>query len=184
MRHVGGARAEIGTRTIFNLLGPLCNPAGVGRQVLGVFSPDWLLPLATVLQRLGSERVWVVHGADGLDELTVTGPSHVVELRDGAITAFDIKPADAGLETADPGDLRGGDPAANAAALRAVLDGVRNPYRDIAVLNAAAALVVAGRATDLRSGARQAEQAIDGGVARTTLDRLIATSNADHPAEA
>ena len=178
MRHVGGARAELGLRTIFNILGPLSNPAGVGRQLLGVPAPQWLETLAVVLKNLGSERVWVMHGSDGLDELTLTGSSRVVALEDGVIRAFDITPEEAGLPRADGAALRGGDPAHNAAALRAVLDGARNPYRDVAVLNAAAALVIAEVAGDLREGAERAAQALDDGRARATLDRLIAFSNA------
>jgi anthranilate phosphoribosyltransferase len=177
MRHVGAARTELGTRTIFNLLGPLSNPAGVRRQLLGVFSSAWLEPLAEVLRQLGSERVWVVHGSDGLDELTTTGPSAVVELVDGDIRRFDVTPEDAGLARAAAADLRGGDPAHNAAALNAVLAGVRNPYRDIAVLNAAAALVIAGKATTLREGAASAAAALDNGSANGTLARLIDVSN-------
>lgn len=176
MRHVGGARAEIGTRTIFNLLGPLSNPAGVRRQLLGVFSPDWLQPLAEVLRNLGSDRVWVVHGSDGLDEMTTTGASHVVALENGSIRRFTITPEEAGLPRADPEGLKGGDPAFNAAALRSVLRGERNPYRDIAVLNAAAALVIAEGAGDLRDGAARAAAAIDSGKADATLDRLILAS--------
>lgn len=178
MRHVGGARSELGTRTIFNMLGPLSNPAGVRRQLLGVFAPQWLEPLAEVLRNLGSERVWVMHGSDGLDELTVTGPSQVVAVEDGAIRSFTITPEDAGLTRSGAAALRGGDPAANAMALRAVLDGARNPYRDIAVLNAAAALVIADAAGDLRAGAALAAGALDDGRARTTLDRLVTASNA------
>jgi anthranilate phosphoribosyltransferase len=177
MRHVGGARSELGTRTIFNLLGPLSNPAGVRRQLLGVFAPHWLEPLAAVLGNLGAERVWVVHGGDGLDELTVTGPSHVAALEDGAIRTFTIEPEEAGLPRADPAALRGGDPASNAAALRAVLAGARNPYRDIAVLNAAASLVVAGAAVSLREGAARAAAALDKGAAAATLERLVVASN-------
>lgn len=178
MRHVGGARAELGLRTIFNILGPLSNPAGVRRQLLGVPSPQWLEPLAVVLQNLGSERVWVMHGSDGLDELTLTGPSRVVALENGAIRSFDITPEEAGLPRADGSALRGGDPAFNAAALRAVLDGARNPYRDVAVLNAAAALVIADAAGDLREGVARAAQVLDDGRARATLDRLVTLSNA------
>ena len=177
MRHVGGARAELGLRTIFNILGPLSNPACVGRQLLGVPAPQWLEPLAIVLKNLGSERVWVMHGSDGLDELTLTGPSHVVALENGTIRSFDITPEEAGLPRAESAALRGGDPAFNAAALRAVLDGARNPYRDVAVLNAAAALVIADAAADLREGAERAEQALDNGRARATLDRLVTLSN-------
>ena len=177
MRHVGPARAELGTRTIFNLLGPLSNPAGVKRQLLGVFSAVWLEPLAQVLRHMGSERVWLVHGSDGLDEMTTTGPTHIVELDRGAIRAFEITPEDAGLSRANLADLKGGDAAFNAAALRAVLDGSKNPYRDIAVLNAAGGLVVAGKAADLRAGAALAARSIDSFAARDTLDRLIAVSN-------
>lgn len=177
MRHVGAARVELGTRTIFNLLGPLSNPAGVRRQLLGVFSAAWLEPLAKVLRNLGSERVWLVHGADGLDEITTTAATEVVELNDGQIRTFTISPEDAGLPRAAPADLKGGDPAHNAEALRAVLSGARNPYRDIAVLNAAAALVVAGHAADLREGATLAALALDAGAAAATLAKLVQISN-------
>ena len=177
MRHVGPARAELGTRTIFNLLGPMSNPAGVKRQLLGVFAATWLEPLAQVLRNLGSERVWLVHGSDGLDEITTTGPTSVVALEHGAIRSFQINPADAGLPLATLADLKGGDPEHNAMALRHVLDGGKTPYRDIAVLNAAAALVIAGKAGDLREGARQAAAAVDSGVARATLENLAAVSN-------
>ena len=177
MRHVGAARVELGTRTIFNLLGPLSNPAGVRRQLLGVFSRSWLEPVAEVLRNLGSARVWVVHGSDGLDEITTTGPTSVVALEDGRLRAFEIAPEDAGLPRAEPAQLRGGDPAHNADALRRVLAGDRTPYRDIAVFNAAAALVVAGRASGLREGAGLAAAALDDGRASATLARLIAVSN-------
>lgn len=179
MRHVGAIRAELGTRTVFNLLGPLSNPAGVRRQLLGVFAPAWLEPLAAVLHALGSERVWVVHGADGLDELTTTGPSAVVELKGGTLRRFEVTPEEAGLPRTEPAGLRGGDPAHNARALEAVLGGARNPYRDIAVLNAAATLVIADRAPDLRAGAALAEAALEGGAALATLNRLRAASASD-----
>lgn len=175
MRHVGPARLELGTRTIFNLLGPLSNPAGVTRQVVGVFAPQWVEPLAHVLKRLGSEHVWVVHG-DGLDELTTTGTTQVAELRDGAVRAFTLTPEDAGLPRADPAELKGGDPAENAAALRAVLDGAQNAYRDIACLNAGAGLVVAGLAGDIGDGVAKARAALDDGRARGVLDRVAALS--------
>jgi anthranilate phosphoribosyltransferase len=178
MRHVGGPRAEIGTRTIFNLLGPLCNPAGVGRQVLGVFSGAWLQPLAEVLLNLGSDRVWVVHGSDGLDELTTTGETAVDALEGGINRSFVVTPEEAGLPRAAPAALKGGDPAANAEALRAVLDGERNAYRDIALLNAAAGLVVAERAASLREGVGLASRALDSGAARDRLDKLIVASTA------
>ena len=177
MRHVGPVRTELGTRTIFNLLGPLSNPAGVTRQVVGVFSPSWLMPIAETLQALGSTRVWVVHGSDGLDELTTTGPTHVVELKQGKLARFDVTPADAGLKTAELEALKGGDPATNASALRDVLGGAKNAYRDIAVLNAAAGLIVAEKAKTLNEAARQVEQAIDSGKAAKTLAALVALSH-------
>lgn len=177
MRHVAPVRTELGTRTIFNLLGPLSNPAGVTRQVVGVFSPSWLEPIAETLRTLGSRHVWVVHGSDGLDELTTTGPTEVVALRDGKINRFTVTPEEAGLPQATLEALKGGDPAVNAAAFRAVLAGEKNAYRDIAVLNAAAGLIVADVVTTLGDGARLAEKVIDSGAAAKTLDRLIAVSN-------
>ena len=179
MRHVASARVELGTRTIFNLLGPLSNPAGVRHQLLGVFSRAWLEPLAEVLRNLGSRRAWVVHGSDGLDEMTTTGPTAVAELRDGAVRFFEVTPEEAGLPRGAAADLRGGDPAHNAEALRAVLGGARTPYRDIALLNAAGALVVAGAAETLRGGAEIAARALDNGRAADTLRRLVAASHAD-----
>jgi len=178
MRHVGPARAELGTRTIFNLLGPLSNPAGVRRQLIGVFSSAWLRPMAEVLRNLGSERVWIAHGGDGLDEITTTGTTEIVELKDGEIRAFTIRPEDVGLARAEPAALKGGDPAHNAAALRAVLEGARNAYRDIAVFNAAAALVIADSARDLADGVAKASKALDDGAALATLDLLVRVSNA------
>lgn len=178
MRHVAPVRVELGTRTIFNMIGPLSNPAGVKRQILGVFSDIWLEPLTNVLKSLGSERVWAVHGSDGLDELTTTGPTHVVALENGAIRRFTVTPEEAGLVRAEPEALRGADAAHNAQALREVLDGQKTAYRDIAVLNAAAALVVADKADTLADGARQAEAAIDSGATKATLARLITISNA------
>jgi anthranilate phosphoribosyltransferase len=177
MRHVAPVRVELGTRTLFNLLGPLSNPAGVKRQLLGVPSPSWLEPLTLALKELGSERVWTVHGSDGLDEITTTGPTQVVALERGAMRAFTITPEEFGLARARPEDIRGGEPAHNAAALRAVLDGARTPYRDIAVLNAAAALVVAEAVRDLREGVDCAAQAIDSGAAKAALDRLVTVSD-------
>jgi anthranilate phosphoribosyltransferase len=178
MRHVGPTRVELGTRTIFNLLGPLSNPAGVKRQVIGVFSAAWLEPMAEVLRNLGSERVWIAHGLDGLDEITTTGPSRIVELKNGAIHAFEVTPEEAGLARAEPAALKGGEPQHNAEALIKVLDGAPGAYRDIALLNTAAALVVAGAAASLKDGVAQGEAAIRSGAARRTLDRLIAVSNA------
>jgi anthranilate phosphoribosyltransferase len=183
MRHVAGARVELGTRTIFNLLGPLANPAGARRQLLGVFAHDWIEPLAHVLGQLGSERAWVVHGSDGLDELTTTGPSHVAELRAGRVTTFEVTPEQAGLPRARLEDLRGADATTNADALRALLDGVRGPYRDIVLLNSAAALVIADRAGDLAAGVARARDAIDSGAAKAALARLVAVSNEALPGE-
>ncbi len=180
MRNVAGTRVELGTRTIFNLMGPLSNPASARRQLLGVFSRDWIEPIAQVLHRLGSEAAWVVHGSDGLDELTVTGMSHVAQLHNGSVTLFDIEPQDAGLLLHNPSDLKGGDAAANAAALEALLAGSHGAYRDIVLLNSAAALVVAGKAGDLRAGVVLARAAIDEGRARTVLDRLIAMTNSEN----
>ncbi|OAN50514.1 anthranilate phosphoribosyltransferase [Paramagnetospirillum marisnigri] len=177
MRHVGGPRVELGTRTIFNLLGPLSNPAGATRQVLGVFAEQWVEPIARVLGRLGSEHAWVVHGTDGLDELTTTGPSKVAELKNGEVRLFTVTPEQAGLARATPDQLKGGDAALNAAALKAVLAGERGAYRDIVVLNTAAALIVAGKADDLAQGARLAEQALDSGAAAAVLDRMVAITN-------
>jgi anthranilate phosphoribosyltransferase len=177
LRFAAPARAELGVRSIFNLLGPLCNPARVKRQLLGVFSREWLEPLARVLHELGSERVWLVHGGDGLDEITTTCPTDVVALEHGEIRAFEISPEDAGLPRSRPEELIGGDPAHNARALLAVLAGEKNAYRNIAVLNAASALIVAGKAHDLREGARLAEQALDSGAARAALAKLLEVSN-------
>src|SRR5919107_2266458 len=167
MRHVGPVRVELGTRTLFNLIGPLSNPARVPRQLLGVPSPMWLEPLTEALKGLGSGRVWAVHGCDGLDEITITGPTTVVALENGSIRQFTITPEDVGLAKAKPEDLKGADPAHNARELRAVLDGARTPYRDIALLNAAAALVVAEEASDLRDGVARAAKAIESGAAKT-----------------
>ena len=156
MKNVGPTRVELATRTIFNLLGPLSNPAGVKRQMVGVFSRQWVQPLAQVLKNLGAESVWVVHGSDGLDEITLTGPTFVAALENGNIRSFEVTPEDAGLPRADGDALKGGDAEANAASLRGVLDGKPSAFRDVALLNAAAALIVAGKAKDLegRRGAR------------------------------
>ena len=177
MRHVAGPRVELATRTIFNLLGPLSNPAGVKRQFTGVFARQWIEPMAEVLGNLGSECAWVVHGSDGLDELTTTGPSHVAELRDGQVACFEVSPADAGLATADPADLKGGTPEDNAAAMRAMLEGQAGPLRDIVIYNAAAALVVADKAASLLEGAGLAAAAIDDGKAMAALRNLVDISN-------
>ena len=178
MKHVGPTRVELGTRTIFNLLGPLSNPAGVKRQMVGVFSRHWVEPLAIVLKNLGSERAYVVHGSDGLDEITTSGPTSVAALENGKVTTFEIKPEDVGLAKAKPEQLRGGDAEANATALMDVLRGKKGPYRDVAILNAAAALVVAGKAKDLKDGVAIATKSVDSAEAEGRLDRLIAVSNA------
>lgn len=170
-------RAELGIRTIFNVLGPICNPAGVTRQVVGVYSRDLVEPIAHVLNNLGSDRVWVVHGHDGMDELTTTGASYVAELKGGDVRTFAISPADAGLPLAQLQDLIGGDAAVNAAAIRNLLAGQKTPFRDIVILNTAAALLVGGKATTLTDGAKLAAAAIDTGRAQTALEKLIAQSN-------
>ena len=177
MRHVGPVRAEIGFRTVFNLLGPLSNPAGAKRQVMGVYDPRLLEPLAEVLGRLGATRAWTVHG-QGLDELTTTGETEVAEWKDGAVRRFTVTPEDAGLPRADLAALRGGDAEENAAALRALLDGAKGAYRDIVLLNAAAALVVADRAADLAEGAGLAAAVIDDGRAAKALAELVEATNA------
>jgi anthranilate phosphoribosyltransferase len=175
LRYAAEARAELGTRTIFNLLGPLANPARVRRQLTGVFDPAWARPMAETLARLGSERAWLVHG-QGLDELTVAGENHVVELINGQIRRFTVTPEQAGLARAPVEAIRGGDAPANAAALMALLHGVPGPYRDTVVLNASAALIVAGRVDDLREGAMQAMRGIDGGAALAALERMRAAT--------
>ena len=177
LRFAAPVRSELGVRTIFNLLAPLCNPARVTRQVIGVYAQEWLEPLARALKELGSKRVWLLHGSDGLDEATTNGATHVAALEDGAVRAFEIAPEDAGLPRARAADLVGGDPAHNASALLAVLEGAKNPYRDIAVFNAAIALVVAGAAPDLRAGAARAAAALGDGAARETLAKLVRASN-------
>ena len=181
MRHVGPTRVELGTRTIFNLMGPMSNPAGAARQLIGVFSRDWIEPMASVLGRLGTERAWVVHGSDGMDEITTTGPTFVAELNDGRVSRFEVTPEAAGLACASPAALKGGDAATNAQAIRDLFSGARGAYRDIVALNAAAALLVAGKAEDLKAGRALAERAIDGGAARAALERLVAITNEKAP---
>ncbi len=178
MKAWAGARAELGIRTLFNLLGPICNPARVRHHVLGVFAPEWVLPIAEALRSLGSERAWVVHGHDGLDELSTTGSSMVAALADGKITTFEVTPEEAGLPRVSLADLKGGDGAHNAAALRALLTGAPGPYRDIVLLNTAAALIVAGRASSLKDGVALAADAIQSGRAAAALDKLVSISQA------
>ena len=177
MKNVGSTRVELGTRTIFNLLGPLSNPAGVRRQMVGVFSRQWTEPLAQVLKNLGADRAWVVHGSDGLDEITTCGPTSVAALEDGKIRSFEIAPEDVGLPRVKVEQLRGGDAAANAQAVEDVLEGKPSPFRDVALFNAAAALVVAGKAADLKEGLHLATKSLDSGEAEGRLDRLIVVSN-------
>ncbi|WP_244500956.1 anthranilate phosphoribosyltransferase [Methyloceanibacter marginalis] len=176
MRHVAKVRGELGVRTIFNLLGPLANPAGTKFQVVGVFAEKWVEPIANVLGLLGVERAWVVHAADGLDELTTTTISHVAALDRGKVSTFRISPRNAGLADANPDDLIGGDAVENAAHIRAVLQGNQGPLRDIVLLNAAAALLVAGKATTLRDGVALAADSIDSGKAMKVLEALVQLS--------
>jgi len=178
MKHWAPVRAELGIRTIFNLLGPLSNPAGVKRQVVGVFDARWVEPIAEVLNNLGSVHAWVVHGADGLDELTTTGPTRIAELKDGSVSAFELTPEDAGLPTATLAQLKGGDAKVNAAAIRDVLRGEPGPFRDVVLMNAAAALIVGGKAANLVEGVERAARAIDTGAAQRALDKLVAITNA------
>ncbi len=175
-RHVAPTRVELATRTIFNLLGPLSNPANAQRQLVGVFAPEWVAPMAAVLGRLGAEHAWVVHGA-GMDELTTAGVSTVAEFKDGAVTTFEVVPEDAGLARARPDDLKGGEPAHNAALMRGLLAGERGPLRDIVLLNSAAALIVAGKAGNLRDGVGLAADSLDRGAAARVLDRLVQATN-------
>lgn len=170
-------RNDLGLRTIFNLLGPLCNPAKVTRQVLGVYDRKLVGTVAEVLRKLGSVHAWVVHGDDGMDELTTTGVTHVAELKDGDIYAFDLVPEDAGLARSDIAALKGGDAATNAAAIHALLQGEPGPYRDIVILNAAAALIIAGKVDGLAEGIEKANASIDSGGASRALDRLVAVTN-------
>ncbi|MDH4981415.1 anthranilate phosphoribosyltransferase [Hyphomicrobium sp. D-2] len=177
MKHWAAARGELGIRTIFNLIGPLANPARVKRQIVGVFNAAWTEPVAEVLRNLGSEHAWVVHGSDGLDEITTTGRTRITELKDGEIRTFEVGPEDAGLPSATLADLKGGDASVNATAIRNLLAGEEGPFRDIVLLNAAAALIVGGKAADLREGAERAARAIDDGAAARALDTLVAVTN-------
>ncbi len=176
MRHVGPVRVELGTRTIFNLLGPLSNPAGVTRQLVGVFAPEWVQPVAETLRALGTQHAWVVHG-DGFDEITTTGDTLVAELKDGTIRTFTISPEQLGLDRWSHADLKGGDPAFNAAALRATLGGATGAYRDTVLMNAGAGLVVAGKTPGLAEGIALAANSIDSGKAIAIVDKLVKASN-------
>ena len=181
MRNVGPTRVEMGTRTIFNILGPMSNPANVKLQLIGVFAREWLRPMAETLKTLGSERVWVVHGADGTDEITTTGPTYVVALEDGEISEFEVSPDQAGLPLATLEDLKGGEAEENAAALNALLQGATSAYRDAVLFNSAAALIIAGKTTELREGVAMAAHAIDEGLALEKLHRLVEITNRTVP---
>lgn len=176
VRYVGPARVELATRTIFNLLGPMCNPASVKRQLLGVFAPQWVLTAAKVAQKLGNEKTWVVHG-QGFDEVTITGSTQVAELADGNVRTFEINPSDFGFDIASESDIAGGDATVNAKALREVLDGKPSAYKNMVIMNTACALVVADKAADLQEGAAQATLVLDNGSAMATLDKLVEVSN-------
>ncbi|TPK90487.1 anthranilate phosphoribosyltransferase [Mesorhizobium sp. B2-4-17] len=176
MKHVGPTRVELGTRTIFNLLGPLSNPAGVKRQMVGVFLPEWIMPVAETLKALGTEHAWVAHG-DGYDEITTTGETQVAELVGGEIRSFTLTPEEVGLKRHAKDELRGGDAAYNAKALRDMLGGAAGAYRDTVLMNAGAGLVIAGKATTLGDGIAMAAQAIDSGRALQVLDHLVEISN-------
>lgn len=177
MKHVGPARAELGTRTMFNLLGPQSNPAGARRYMLGVYDQRWVEPVAAALLANRVIAAWVVHGDGGLDELSTTGPSFVASIKDGNLTSFEVTPEDAGVQRATMKDLKGADPAYNAGRMRTMLEGARDPYRDVVLLNAAAAFIVAGRADTLKLGADLAAREIDSGRAKATLQKLISVSN-------
>ncbi|WP_018184541.1 anthranilate phosphoribosyltransferase [Kaistia granuli] len=177
MKHVGPARVELGTRTIFNILGPLANPGGVKRQLIGVYSEEWVEPIAHVLAALGSESAWIVYGAGGVDEITTAGTTKVAALRNGEIRTFSVNPGSVGLPISPVEAIRGGDAEYNANALRALLEGEQGAYRDTVLMNAGAALVVAGRAATLAEGVALAAASIDEGRAHERLDRLVAITN-------
>jgi anthranilate phosphoribosyltransferase len=177
MKHVGPTRMEMGTRTMFNLLGPQSNPAGARRYMLGVYAKSWVEPVAAALLANRAISAWVVHGDAGLDELSTTGPSFVASIKGGSLTSFEVTPEDAGLPRATLAELKGAEPAYNAGRLRGLLEGAKDPYRDVVLLNAAAAFIVAGRADTLKLGADLAAREIDSGRAKQTLDKLIAVSN-------
>ena len=172
MRHVGPARVELGTRTLFNILGPLTNPAGVKYQLTGAFAPAFLRPMAETLAALGTQAAWLVHGSDGTDEISIAGPTQVVRLSDGDLTEEEVHPEDAGLPVHPFEDILGGTPEANATAFRALMDGQHSAYRDAVLLNSAAALMVIGRVGDLKSGVEIAREALDSGAAKTKIEAL------------
>jgi anthranilate phosphoribosyltransferase len=179
MRHAAPVRRELGIRTAFNLLGPLTNPAGATRQLVGVPRPEFTELMARALLLLGTTRAWVVHGADGIDELTTTGYTKISECRDGAVNTFYLHPADVGLPKAPVGSLQGGDARENARLIAQLLDGARGPARDVVLLNAGAALFIAGAAASVEEGIQKSSRAIDRGGAKRTLEQLIAISTAE-----
>lgn len=176
-KYVGPVRVELGIRTVFNILGPLCNPAGVKRYLIGVFAQEWVKPMAQVLNKLGCERAWVVHGADHLDELSTTGANYICEVKDGGISEFNLSPEEAGLPGASLEDLKGGDGSYNAQRLQELLDGQKDAYRDIVLLGTGAALLIAERVQDIKAGVAMAAETIDSGKARKTLDLLVKITN-------
>ena len=178
MKHVMPVRQELGSKTIFNILGPLTNPAGAKRQLTGAFALDLIFPMAETLQALGSEAAWLVHGSDGTDEISISGPTSVAELKDGTIRAREVHPEDAGLPVHAFHEILGGSPADNAAAFRALLAGEPGAYRDAVLLNAAAALIVAGRVTDLRDGVDVASDSLDSGAAKRAVETLAQITSA------
>ena len=178
MKNVAPVRRDLGFRTVFNLLGPICNPAGVRRQLIGIFAREWLEPVAHVLAELGTEKAWIVHGADGLDELSTTGPTRVAILEDGRVTMRDIVPEDAGIERTSLSALKGGTAEDNARAIRDLFSGAKGAFRGIVLLNAAAALIAAGQATNLKDGVAQAAEAIDKGRAAAALEQARQQRNA------
>ncbi len=176
-RHVAGPRVELATRTIFNILGPLSNPAGVNRLLVGVFAKEWVEPMAEVLGKLGAEKAWVIHGSDGIDELTTTGPSYVSAYENGKVTNFEVSPTDAGIPFSKMEDIKGGDAEENATAMTAMLSGEKGAFRDIVIYTAAAALIVADKASDLKEGAAIAADAIDSGKAQQALAAMVSITN-------
>ncbi|MBI3676524.1 MAG: anthranilate phosphoribosyltransferase [Proteobacteria bacterium] len=181
MKHVAAVRKQLGIRTIFNLLGPLCNPAKVKRQLLGVYGREWIEPLAHVLKELGTENAWVVHGSDGLDELTTTGVTHVAALEGGKVSLREISPEEIGVKRVALAELKGGDVQENSDALRGLLSGAKGAYRDIVLLNAAASLAIADKAVDLKTGAAMASATLDSGRAKAVLEKLIVCSQRAAP---
>lgn len=177
MKYVGPTRVELGTRTIFNLLGPLSNPAGVKKQITGVYSKAWVEPLAHVLKNLGSEACWICHGEGGLDEIVPTGTTSIAELKNGSVTSFEVTPEAVGLKRSKRADLLGGDAAQNAEALRVVLSGAKSAFSDAVVMTTGAALFMDGKTRDYASGVRLAEKAIDSGAALAALEKLVKVSN-------